>query len=73
MRLGSLFTGYGGLDPAVEEFFGARTVWCSDIDPGAQDHRSPLLLWDLCLTLLLPDHLRTHHTPPLALSKWLCE
>lgn len=35
MRIGSLFTGYGGLDLAVEAIFGARTVWTSDIDPGA--------------------------------------
>lgn len=31
---GSLFTGYGGLDMAVEEAFGARTVWHSDVEPG---------------------------------------
>lgn len=44
MRIGSLFTGYGGLDLAVEAFFGARTVWTSDIDPGACKiiaHRMP--------------------------------
>lgn len=35
MRVGSLFTGYGGLDDAVEQFFGAHTVWTSDIDKGA--------------------------------------
>lgn len=34
MRIGSLFTGFGGLDQAVEEVFDARTVWTSDIDPG---------------------------------------
>lgn len=31
---GSLFTGYGGLDMAVEEIFNAKTVWVSDIDNG---------------------------------------
>lgn len=35
MRIGSLFTGFGGLDQAVEEVFDARTVWTSDIDLGA--------------------------------------
>lgn len=43
-RLGSLFSGYGGLDLAVEEVFGARTVWNSDIEPGPRKvlaHRFP--------------------------------
>ena len=31
---GSLFSGYGGIDIAVSEVFGARTAWVSDIDPG---------------------------------------
>lgn len=31
---GSLFSGYGGIDIAVAEAFGARTAWVSDIDPG---------------------------------------
>lgn len=41
---GSLFTGYGGLDLAIEEVFGARTVWNSDIEPGPRKvlaHRYP--------------------------------
>ena len=33
--IGSLCTGYGGLDLAVEQVTGGRTVWVSDIDPGA--------------------------------------
>lgn len=44
LRLGSLFSGYGGLDLAVEEVFGARTVWNSDIEPGPRKvlaHRFP--------------------------------
>jgi DNA (cytosine-5)-methyltransferase 1 len=35
LRIGSLFTGYGGLDLAVEQFFDAHTVWTCDNDPGA--------------------------------------
>jgi DNA (cytosine-5)-methyltransferase 1 len=30
-----LFTGYGGLDLAVEQVFGGRTAWTSDVDLGA--------------------------------------
>lgn len=32
MKIGSLCTGYGGLDMAVEAFFGAEMVWCAEID-----------------------------------------
>lgn len=44
MRIGSLFTGYGGLDIAACQHFDAETVWTSDIDPGARKiiaHRYP--------------------------------
>jgi DNA (cytosine-5)-methyltransferase 1 len=44
MKLGSLFTGFGGLDCAAAEHYGAETVWTSDIDPGACKiiaHRMP--------------------------------
>jgi hypothetical protein len=34
-RVGSLFTGYAGLDMAVHEVLGGTTAWVSDIDPGA--------------------------------------
>lgn len=32
LRVGSLFSGYGGLDLAVEEVFDARTVWFAEIN-----------------------------------------
>jgi DNA (cytosine-5)-methyltransferase 1 len=35
MRVGSLFSGGGGLDLAVEEAFGARPVWFAENDPAA--------------------------------------
>ena len=44
MRIGSLFSGYGGLDMAVEQVFGATTAWVSDVDKGAckiLTHRYP--------------------------------
>lgn len=33
-RIGSLCTGYGGLDIAVHSVFGGELVWWSDIEPG---------------------------------------
>ena len=32
MKIGSLCTGYGGLDLAVESYFNAETVWCAEFD-----------------------------------------
>lgn len=32
MKIGSLCTGYGGLDLAAEQYFNAQTVWACDID-----------------------------------------
>lgn len=43
-RIGSLCTGYGGLDMAVQAVFGGTTAWVSDLDPGASQiltHRYP--------------------------------
>lgn len=33
--IGSMFTGYGGLDMGVRSVIGGRVAWTSDIDPGA--------------------------------------
>ncbi|MFE2751509.1 DNA cytosine methyltransferase, partial [Actinosynnema sp. NPDC059335] len=44
ITVGSLFTGYGGLDQAVHAVLGGRLAWVSDIDPGANAllaHRYP--------------------------------
>ncbi|ACI12681.1 hypothetical protein RAMSEY_69 [Mycobacterium phage Ramsey] len=44
MKIGSLFSGAGGLDIAVEQFFGARTVWHCELNPDASKvlaHRWP--------------------------------
>jgi DNA (cytosine-5)-methyltransferase 1 len=35
LRIGSLCTGYGGLDMAVQEVFGGSLAWVADNDPGA--------------------------------------
>lgn len=34
-RIGSLCTGYGGLDEAVQQVYGGELVWVADNDPGA--------------------------------------
>ena len=44
MKIGSLFSGAGGLDLAVEQVFGGRTVWHCEVDPAASkvlEHRWP--------------------------------
>ncbi|MFF9017280.1 DNA cytosine methyltransferase [Streptomyces sp. NPDC014870] len=35
LRIGSLCTGYGGLDMAVQTVLGGSLAWVSDLDPGA--------------------------------------
>ena len=37
LRIGSLCTGYGGLDLAVEAHFNAETVWCAEFDKYASE------------------------------------
>ena len=32
LKIGSLCTGYGGLDLAVEAYFNAETIWCAEFD-----------------------------------------
>ncbi len=32
MKIGSLCTGYGGLDMAAEAYFNAEMVWCAEND-----------------------------------------
>ena len=44
MKIGSLFSGVGGLDMGVKRVFGGEVVWHSEIDPGAcrvLQHRYP--------------------------------
>ncbi len=35
LKIGSLCTGYGGLDLATEQHFNAKTVWCAEFDTNA--------------------------------------
>lgn len=46
MKVGSLCTGIGGLDLAVETHFGAETIWCAEweehLDPLIQRHFGPI-------------------------------
>lgn len=35
LRIGSLCTGYGGLDAAVQQVYGGELAWVADNDPGA--------------------------------------
>lgn len=37
MKIGSLCTGYGGLDLAAEAHFNAKTIWCAEFDPYASE------------------------------------
>lgn len=40
MKIGSLFSGYGGLDRACEEVFDAKTAWYCEIEPKAAETMS---------------------------------
>ena len=48
LRIGSLFTGYGGLTLATEQVLGGTTAWVSDIEQrdkkGALIGNAPLIL-----------------------------
>lgn len=47
MKIGSLCTGYGGLDMAVQAVLGGELAWVCDIDPGSSAllaHRHPDIL-----------------------------
>ena len=35
MRIGSLFSGYSGLDSACQQYFGGDLAWYSEIEPAA--------------------------------------
>jgi DNA (cytosine-5)-methyltransferase 1 len=37
IKIGSLCTGYGGLDMAVEAYFDAEMVWCAEVDKYASE------------------------------------
>ena len=55
MRIGSLCTGYGGLDLAVHDVLGGELAWVADNDPGASAilaHRFPAVpnLGDIAAT-----------------------
>jgi DNA (cytosine-5)-methyltransferase 1 len=51
--IGSLFSGYGGLDLAAEHVLDARTVWTCDLGPGTRTG-----LWARMADAI--DHLRPH-------------
>lgn len=47
LTIGSLFTGAGMLDRAVEQTLGAQTIWRSDIKPAAIETIRPrLVIWE---------------------------
>ena len=65
MRTGSLFAGYGGLDMAVNTFFGSTTAWHSEINADASRiladrHAEPWMM-------MLPDGWVTD--PAIGLSR----
>lgn len=80
MRHGSLFSGYGGLDMAVNAVFGSSTAWVSDVDSGACKvlaHRFPgvpnlgdvtTIDWDLVVDVLGPIDILSGGSPCQDLS-----
>ena len=56
MRIGSLFSGAGGLDMAVEAAFAGHTVWHSEIDKAPPRRRKPVTLGQSPPTVCLCGH-----------------
>ncbi len=50
LRIGSLFSGYGGLDGAVERFFDADVAWHVEYDDGVCPQQAYAALVDLWAT-----------------------
>ena len=73
MRIGSLFSGAGGLDMAVQSVFGGEVIWQSEIDKAA----SQVLAYRFPCTPNLGDITRidwkTVETPDVLCAGWPCQ
>ena len=57
MKIGSLCTGYGGLDMAVEAYFDAEMVWCAECGTYGSTNSSyadnlPIMECPKCMTIM---------------------